>query len=59
MLSGGCPSDKPRYTTEQAARTAAIVAGKRSHISLSFYSCKLCKGYHLTKSVGGENPRLK
>jgi hypothetical protein len=57
-LSGGCSSMKPRYDTEEKARVAAITAGKRAGIKLSYYSCEQCNGYHLTKSVGGKNPKL-
>lgn len=59
-LHGGCPTMKPRYATEDDARRAAITAGKRPGMpELSFYSCKHCSGWHLTRSVGGSNPRTR
>lgn len=59
QLAGGCPTLKPRYANEERARRAAIVASKRPGVpELSFYLCGECSGYHLTRSVGGDNPRV-
>lgn len=49
---------KPRYKDEEGARRSAITAGKRAGISLSYYLCPECRGYHLTRNVGGDNPVL-
>lgn len=54
-----CSTFKPRYPNKERARTAAITASKRNNINLSFYECKFCSGWHLTKSIGGANPNLK
>lgn len=55
-----CSSSKPRYATGELAKAAAITAMKRNpRVELSYYSCRLCGGYHLTKSVGGANPKLR
>lgn len=59
QLSAGCPTLKPRYASPEAARRAALTAGRRSRIELSFYLCDQCSGYHLTRSIGGKNPRIR
>lgn len=53
-----CPTSKPRHADSETARRAAITAGRRASMQLSFYSCEKCAGYHLTKKVGGNNPVL-
>ena len=58
LLSKGCPSGKPRFDGAEKARAAAIPASKRARVPLSYYECPACGGWHLTKSVGGANPRL-
>ena len=58
LLSKGCTSMKPRYGSEGEARNAAIVASRRARVDLSYYECAECGGFHLTRSVGGANPRL-
>lgn len=55
-MSPECPSLKPRHATEQQARNAALTAMRRvPSLQLSYY----CKGWHLTRSVGGANPKLR
>jgi hypothetical protein len=50
---------KPQHPDEKSARRAAVVAGRRSGIHLSYYECPECGYYHLTRSVGGDNPRTR
>lgn len=59
MKKKECSSMKPQHEDEEAARKAAIIAGKRAGIELSYYKCPECGYYHLTKSVGGDNPRTR
>jgi hypothetical protein len=59
-MSPECLSLKPRHATEQQARNAALTAMRRvPSLQLSYYLCSYCKGWHLTRSVGGANPKLR
>jgi hypothetical protein len=53
-----CPSSKPRHDTADAARSAAITAGRRASMQLSYFHCGECAGYHLTKRIGDDNPEI-
>jgi hypothetical protein len=49
----GCPSGKACHRSEQAAREAAIGAGRaRTHRRPRVYLCSLCHYWHLTSRPG-------
>jgi hypothetical protein len=59
----GCPSGKACHRSEQAAREAAIGAGRaRTHRRPRVYLCAICHYWHLTSRPGkpkSERPRQR
>ena len=43
---------KVKYLWEKDARVATYVVGRKLGVSMYFYPCTKCNGYHISKSAG-------